>query len=73
MKKIVAFVLAVALVAALNLNVAAATPVIKVPHIEIPDITVSVRESVKDTLSPGFWNSWFKDHPFRIDWRGFFG
>lgn len=68
MKKFISIILAFLLIVCMAAQVIAATPAIKVPHIELPDLSVSVRETVNDILPNDFWSNWFKDHPFRIDW-----
>ena len=70
MKKFISIILALLLMVCMAVPVSADTPAIKIPHIEIPDLTVSVRENVKDILPADFWSGWFTEHPFRIDLGG---
>ena len=59
MRKFIALLLALMLVLSLAISAYAATPTIKIPHIEIPDIS----GSVKVELPQSFWNKWFAEHP----------
>lgn len=59
MKKFISIILALLLIICMAVPICAATPAIKIPHIEIPDITVSVRQNVKDIFHADFWNRWF--------------
>ena len=63
MRKFIALLLAVMLVLSLAVPAFAATPSLKIPHIEIPDI--SGRVEVK--LPQSFWDGYFVRNPFRID------
>ena len=77
MRKIVltiALVLAMAAIIAFPVQASAVTPKLKVPSIQIPDITDEVRENVRASISGSFWDKWFSEHPiklpagFKINW-----
>lgn len=59
MRKFIALLLAIMLVLSLAISAYAATPTIKIPSINIPDISGSVE--VK--LPQSFWDNWFAEHP----------
>lgn len=58
MKKLISIILALLLIVCMAVQVSAATPAIKIPHIEIPDLSVSVRQNAKNILPGDFWNRW---------------
>ena len=62
MKKIIASILAICLIACvIAIPAYAVTPTIKVPGVKIP--TVKVPE-IK--VSDSFWDKWFAEHPINI-------
>lgn len=63
MRKIIAFLLAVMLVASMAIPACAATPKLKVPSIKIPNISSSVEVKLGD----GFWDNYFAKNPIKID------
>lgn len=62
MKKILAIITVLFIVAAIAFPAYAVTPTIKVPSVKIP--TVKVPE-VK--VSDSFWDKWFAEHPIVIN------
>ena len=69
MRKIIALILVIALVALLALPVQAASPTFKMPKLpEIPDLS----DDVKIELPGSFWDNYFRDHPFRLDFGRWF-
>lgn len=55
---LIALIVVLALAAVVGIKAYAATPTIKVPNIRIPDISNSVRESVRTSYSDRIdWNS----------------
>lgn len=67
MKRMIVILLVLLLIIVTSIPVCAATPAIKIPHIALPDLSVSVRETVKDILPNDFWSGWFKTHPILVD------
>lgn len=67
MKKIFAILLAVMLIASMTVTTHAATPKLDIDLPEIPDISGSVKDSIKIDVTPAI-DSWLDEHPFRIDW-----
>lgn len=58
MKKIIAILMAVMVIASMTVTAHAVTPKLKTPSIKIPEI-----KSVKVELSDSFWDNWFAEHP----------
>lgn len=68
MRKIIALLLALLLILAMDIPAFAVTPKLDVPDMpEIPDISGSVKVEIPDS----FWDNWFKEHPFKIDFSKF--
>ena len=63
MKKILAILLAVLLIASMAVPAYAATPKMKVP--DVPQVS-RIKFDVKIELPGDFWSNWFKDHPINI-------
>lgn len=63
MRKIFVILLAVMLIVSMTVTTHAATPKLNIPDIDIPDIS----DNIKIELSDNFWDNWFKEHPFKID------
>lgn len=61
MRKVIAFIVAMLLVMSMAISAFAATPAIRVPHIEIPKI-----EKVEVNLPDGFWDNYFAQNPIRL-------
>ena len=61
MKKILAIITVLFIVAAIAIPTYAVTPTIKVPSIKVPAIKVP---EVK--ISDSFWDKWFEEHPITI-------
>ena len=61
MKKILAIITVLFIVAAIAIPTYAVTPTIKVPSVKIPDIKVP---EIK--ISDSFWDKWFDEHPIVI-------
>lgn len=61
MKKILAIITVLFIVAAIAIPASAVTPTIKVPSVKIPDIKVP---EIK--ISDSFWDKWFDEHPIVI-------
>ena len=61
MKKILAIITVLFIVAAIAIPTSAVTPTIKVPSIKVPAIKVP---EVK--ISDSFWDKWFEEHPITI-------
>lgn len=62
MKKIIAFLLALTLIAAMSLSAYAATPKLDTPSISIPDISGSVKVEIPQST----FDKWFAEHPIKI-------
>ena len=69
MRKIIAIILAVMLIASMTIPAYAATIVpigktvsFKMPSIKVPDIPSSVQETIKTTIPSNFMNNWFKTY-----------
>lgn len=63
MRKIFVIILAMMLIASMTVSTYAATPKLNLDLPEIPNISGSVKVEVSD----GFWDSWFKANPIKID------
>ena len=64
MKKILAILLAVLLIACLAVPAYAVTPKYEFPDLpEIPDISDDAAEWVRGWIPADFWDRWFSDHP----------
>ena len=61
MKKILAIITVLFIVAAIAIPTYAVTPTIKVPSVKIPDIKVP---EIK--ISDSFWDKWFDEHPIVV-------
>lgn len=59
MKKILAILLALALILAFPVSVSAVTPPLDTPSITVPDIS----DNIEIELSDDFWDNYFKEHP----------
>ena len=66
MKRMIAIMLALLLIATLSLTVHAVTPKLNINLPEIPDITNSVRENVRDGLPNMMLENWLREHPIHI-------
>lgn len=62
MRKIILFLLTIAIVVSMAIPASAATPKLKVPSIKIPNISSSVEVKLGD----GFWDNYFAKNPIRI-------
>lgn len=67
MRKIIAMILALMLIASVTVVTHAATPKLDIPSIEIPDISGSVKDNIEVEIPDTFWDNWFKENPFKID------
>lgn len=67
MKKILAIILAVMLIASMVIPAYAVTPSFKVP--EVPQIS-KIKFDIKIELPDDYWSNWFKEHP--INWGNLF-
>ncbi len=62
-KKLIAFLLALALIVCMAIPAFAATPTFKPPKLpKIPEIKVSIE------LPQSVFDNWFKEHPIIFDW-----
>ena len=66
-RRLLIVAMAIMLMASVAITAHAVTPKLNIPNIEIPDISDSVRDNIKVELSDNFWDNWFKEHPFKID------
>lgn len=62
MRKIIAFILAVMLIASMTIPAYAVTPSYK---LDVPQIS-KIKLDIKIELPDDFWDNWFKDHPIGV-------
>lgn len=66
-RRLLIVVMVIMVMTSVAITTHAATPKLNIPHIEIPDISDSVRDNIEVEIPDTFWDSWFKEHPFKID------
>jgi len=64
MKKLVAIILALMLIASMAIPAYAVTPTLNIP--DVPQIS-NIKFDVDVKVSQGFWDRWFADHPVKFD------
>lgn len=67
MRKLIAFLIAIVMIASMSVTAFAATPTFKVPS--VPQIS-DIKFDVKVELDDDFWDKWFDKNP--IDWGSIF-
>ena len=68
MRKLITFIVTIAIIASMATTVFAATPTISVP--KVPQIS-DIKFDVKIELSDDFWSNWFDKN--QIDWSSIVG
>lgn len=66
-KRLLIVVMVIMVMTSVAITAHAATPKLNIPSIEIPDISDNVRDNIKVEVSDNFWDNWFTEHPFNID------
>ena len=65
MKKILALILAVLLIASMAVPAYAVTPKYEFPDLpEIPDISDDIK--IEIDIPDSFWDKWFQEHPIKL-------
>lgn len=63
MKRMIVFMLVIALVLSISVTAFAVTPSYKFPSLpSVPDIS----DNIQVTVSSGFWSNWFASHPIKL-------
>lgn len=66
MRKTILLIFALTLILAIPVQASAVTPPLRIPSINIPDISGSIKFDTKPAV-----DAWFDEHPVKIDWTKF--